>query len=65
MVVILLSDILSNKGGVMYGRAGELVTVISIHDDVFIVEGSKGRFSVHKSKIRLSNVTEENTQRKD
>lgn len=53
MVAILLSDIRSNKGGVMYGRAGELVTVISTHDDVFIVEGAKGRFPVNKVKLTI------------
>lgn len=61
MTAILNEDVYSNKK-TLYGKKGEVVKVIAVYDHVYIVEGSKGRFPVHKSKIMLNNVTEENTQ---
>lgn len=51
----IIQDILSNfhPAGkqTVYGFKGEKVTLISVHGDVLIVEGKKGRFSVLKSQI--------------
>lgn len=54
MIATLLEDIHSyGKGLRKYGSKGDRVKVISIHDEVYIVEG-KERFSVHKSKIKIN-----------
>lgn len=49
--VRLLNDIKSNgKGKELYGKRGELVTVISVfHLPVLIVENEKGRFPVKEN----------------
>lgn len=56
MVMILTEDKYSNfhpdGKPVLLGKAGEAVTLISEHGDVLIVQGSRGRFPVHKDKIR-------------
>jgi len=45
----LISDIVGTSSRIDYGRQGDLVTIYSDHDNVFIVENSQGfRFAVRK-----------------
>jgi hypothetical protein len=43
----------TKDGSVYYGRAGDKVTIIAEHGDVFIVEGAKERFSVNKLNLNF------------
>lgn len=52
MTAILNEDVYSNKK-MLYGKKGEVVTVIAVYDHVYIVEGAKGRFPVNKVKLTL------------
>ena len=47
----LLSDQKSTMGDRMYGRKGDTVTLISIHDHVALVRGDKESFSVQMSEL--------------
>lgn len=51
MWYVLQKDIYSYTRN-LYGRAGEMVLMISDHGDVLIVEGTGGGFPVKKSDVK-------------
>lgn len=57
MKAILLIDKYSNKSNgktyPLYASKNETVTIISKHDNVYIVEGKTGRFSVREEHLKL------------
>lgn len=58
---ILLTDIYSHmKGREQYGKVGDRVTLIGLHDDILIVENSHGnRFPVHSKEVDFYKQIEE------
>lgn len=57
MQATLLKDVYGNKSNgkqfPQYGSKNEIVTIISQHDNVYIVEGKSGRFPVRKECVKI------------
>lgn len=54
MTATLTKDIYANRDKVLYGKKGDVVTIISYSDPVYIVEGSNGnRFPVHEDFLTI------------
>lgn len=54
MIYLLLQDLASNfkKDGKIYALKGEKCELIIEHGEVYILQGKKERFPVHKSKVK-------------
>jgi hypothetical protein len=58
MKVKLKIDVFSHlRSSIQYGKKGEIVKVIKEHQNLFIVENSKGlRYSITKEKVENENM---------